>query len=159
MSTAAKSTPNSNLIYLFAFGATGIATGVQFAVPSIAVYAAIVAAGGLAGMIVTRAGFGKATLAFLVASAVAAVLYFTVVGKMLHDAATVASSGESAAVRAVVDQASNDAGNAIGAFVAVLAFVQTFIPGLLGSGLGALVRPKQRAATASRQSQPALATR
>jgi hypothetical protein len=145
MSSATQSS-KSNLIYLFAIGATGVATAVQFAVPSVAVYAGIIAAGGIAGMIVTRAGFGKATLAFLVSAAIAAVLYFTVVGKMLADAANAASAGEDAAVRAAVAASANEAGNAIGAFVAVIAFVQTFIPGLLGSGIGALVRPKQKGA-------------
>ena len=156
MTTATK-TPNTNLIYLFALGATGIATGAQFAVPSLAVYAAIIAVGAIAGMIVTRAGFGKATLAFLVSSSVAALLYYFVVAGMLAsagDAAAASATGETAETRAAISAAADGAGSAIGAFVAVIAFVQTFVPGLLGSGIGALVRPKKAAAA---QRQPAMA--
>ena len=148
---ATATAPNPNMIYLYAIIATGVATGAQFAVPSIALYAAIIAAGGIVGMILTKASFGKATLAFLVAAGVAAVLYYFVVAGMLSKAANAGAAGESAEVRAAAAQAGDQVGSAIGAFVAVLAFVQTFIPGLLGSGIGALVRPKARSATAGAQ--------
>jgi hypothetical protein len=158
MSNASTSSaPNSNLIYLFALGSVGVATGLQFAASSLALYAAVVAIGGIAGMIVTRAGLGKATLAFLVSSGVAAALYYFVIAGMLNDAASTATAGESAEVRAAAASAGEAAGNAVGTLVAGLAFVQTFVPGFLGSAIGALVRPKQRTTAAA--SQPAMAAR
>jgi hypothetical protein len=155
-----SATPNSNLIYLFALGSAGLATGLQFAVPSVALYLAVIAIGGIAGMIITRAGFGKATLAFLLTSVVTAVLYYFVVAKMLADASTAmvaeAAVNESAETRALAAAGAEAGANALGALVAVWAFVQTFVPGFLGSAIGALVRPKQKQA-ASRASQPVMA--
>jgi hypothetical protein len=151
MNATATSAPNPNMIYLYAIVATGIATGAQFAIPSLGVYAAVVAAGGLVGMVMTKAGFGKATLAFLLAAAIAAVLYYFVVAGMLAKATSAAASGESAEIRAAAAQAGDEVGSAIGIFVAIVAFVQTFIPGLIGSGIGALVRPKAKTAPAHAQ--------
>jgi hypothetical protein len=163
MSTATASTstssPNSNLIYLFALGSAGVATGLQFVADNIILYMVVVALGAIAGMIVTRAGFGKATLAFLLTGVVSGLLYYFVVAKMLAGAgevAAAAAANESAETRALAAATAEAGADAIGILVAALAFIQTFVPGFLGSAIGALVRPKQRKA-ASRASQPVMA--
>ena len=156
---ASTSSPNTNLIYLFALGSAGLGTGLMFAADNVILYMAVVAIGAIAGMIVTRAGFGKATLAFLLTSVVTGLLYYFVVAKMLAgagEAAAAATANESAETRALAAATAEAGADAIGVLVAALTFIQTFVPGFLGSAIGALVRPKQRKA-ATRASQPVMA--
>ena len=129
-----------DLIYLFAIGGAGLATGLQFATPSVALYAAVVAVVALVGVIVTRARLGRAVLAALVAAAIAATVDYVVVERMLQDTAARASAAESPDVRAATAAIGRETSHQLGALIALIAFVQTFIPGVLGSALGALIR-------------------
>jgi hypothetical protein len=133
--------------WLFALGsiATGIAA--SYALQGLgtkvtaAVYFGIVAIGGFASTYLTRAGVGRAVLAFLAAGAVAGIGYFLLVDHIFSTATTVmgdAVSGGQAHAQAA--EAGHQMGKTFGIFIAAMVFLETIVAGIGGAFAGSKAR-------------------
>ena len=142
-----KSKLSPHTIWLFAFGSIAAGIGASYALAGLgskvtaALYFAIVAIGGFAGMYLSRAKFGGAVLAFFTVAAIAAVAYFFLVST-LFSSATVAVSDAASGGRAHAAgvEAGAVMGRTFGIFVAVIVFLETIVAGIGGAVAGAKSR-------------------
>jgi len=149
-----RSTPSLHpqMPWLFAFGAVAIGIGVGFLTRSLnpkisaAIYAGIVGLAGFGSMYLTRARLGTAILAFFVAAAACAGLYYALVSSIMGDATSVmtdAVSGGQAHEEGV--KIGTTFGRFFGVFAAAIAFLETFVGGVIGAVAGSRMRAREAA--------------
>jgi hypothetical protein len=152
MSSRSLPSLHPQMPWLFAFGAVALGLAVGFLTKdlnpkiSAAIYAGIVGLAGFLSMYLTRAKLGTAVLAFFVAAAACAGLYYVLVSSIMSTATSVmtdAVSGGQAHEQG--KEIGTTFGRFFGVFAAAIAFLETFIGGVIGAVAGRKLRAQSEA--------------